>query len=64
MIYRDLKSRGIAAERPMVGNGLWVTNVIDPDGYCLVFESPTQESRRDRLRGKRQWSRMKADEIG
>ena len=40
-IYRDLISRGVAAERPFVGNGLWVTSVSDPDGYRLDFESPT-----------------------
>ena len=40
-IFRDLISRGIAAQRPFVGNGLWVTCVSDPDGYRLDFESPT-----------------------
>ena len=40
-IYRELVSRGIAAQRPFVGNGLWVTSVSDPDGYRLDFESPT-----------------------
>ena len=40
-IYRDLISRGVAAQRPFVGNGLWVTWVRDPDGYRLDFESPT-----------------------
>jgi len=40
-IYRDLVSRGVAAQRPFVGNGLWVTSVRDPDGYRLDFESPT-----------------------
>ena len=40
-IYRDLIARGIAAQRPFVGNGLWVTSVSDPDGYRLDFESPT-----------------------
>ena len=40
-IYRHLISRGIAATRPFVGNGLWVTTVTDPDGYRLDFESPT-----------------------
>lgn len=42
-IYRDLKQRGIAASRPFVGNGLWVTTVTDPDGYRLDFESPTKD---------------------
>jgi len=40
-IYKDVTSRGIAARRPFVGNGLWVTSVSDPDGYRLDFESPT-----------------------
>ena len=40
-IYRDLISRGVAAQRPFVGNRLWVTWVRDPDGYRLDFESPT-----------------------
>ena len=40
-IYKDAMARGIAAERPFVGNRLWVTTVIDPDGYRLEFESPT-----------------------
>ena len=40
-IYHDLSSRGVAAQRPFVGNGLWVTSVTDPDGYRLEFESPT-----------------------
>jgi lactoylglutathione lyase len=40
-IYRELISRSIAAQRPFVGNGLWVTSVRDPDGYRLDFESPT-----------------------
>ena len=40
-IYKDLISRGVAAQRPHVGNGLWVTSVMDPDGYRLDFESPT-----------------------
>ena len=41
-IYRDLVSRGVAAQRPFVGNGLWVTSARDPDGYRLDFESPTE----------------------
>ena len=41
-IYRDLIFRGVAAQRPYVGNGLWVTSVTDPDGYRLDFESPTE----------------------
>jgi hypothetical protein len=40
-VYRDVTSRGVAAERPYVGNRLWVTSLRDPDGYRLDFESPT-----------------------
>ena len=39
--YREIIARGLQASRPFVGNGLWVTNVSDPDGYRLCFESPT-----------------------
>lgn len=42
-IYRDSTSNGIAASRPFVGNGLWVTTVTGPGGYRLVFESPTKD---------------------
>ena len=40
-IYREVKSRGIEASRPFVGNNMWVTSVTDPDGYRLDFESST-----------------------
>ncbi len=41
-IYREVKARGIeSAQRPFVGNGLWVTSFVDPDGYKIDFESPT-----------------------
>lgn len=40
-LYHEFTSRGIAASRPFVGNGLWVTTVKDPDGYRLDFGSPT-----------------------
>lgn len=38
-LYREFKSRGLDAKRPFVGNGLWVTDIVDPDGYRLSFES-------------------------
>ena len=38
--YREVKARGIEANRPCVGNGLWVTTLHDPDGYKIHFESP------------------------
>ena len=41
-LYREFKSRGITMrKRPFVGNQLWVVPVVDPDGYRLEFESPT-----------------------
>ena len=40
-IYHAITARGVAAHRPFVGNGLWVTSAQDPDGYRLDFESPT-----------------------
>jgi lactoylglutathione lyase len=40
-LWREFTARGIAAGRPFVGNGLWVTELSDPDGYHLLFESPT-----------------------
>ena len=40
-LYREFKARGITAKRPFVGNKMWVTQLSDPDGYRLDFESPT-----------------------
>jgi lactoylglutathione lyase len=40
-IYHEITSRGLAASRPFVGNGMWVTDLSDPDGYKIEFESPT-----------------------
>jgi uncharacterized glyoxalase superfamily protein PhnB len=41
-LYREFKSRGVRARsRPTVGNGLWVVPLVDPDGYRIEFESPT-----------------------
>jgi len=40
-IYHDVKSRGIEATEPQVGNGMWEFGVTDPDGYKLFFESVT-----------------------
>jgi catechol 2,3-dioxygenase-like lactoylglutathione lyase family enzyme len=40
-LYREFRSRGLDAKRPFVGNRMWVTEVVDPDGYHLLFESPT-----------------------
>ncbi len=40
-LYHEFRGRGLDASRPMVGNGMWTTQVKDPDGYNLFFESPT-----------------------
>lgn len=40
-IYREVRSRGIQASKPFVGNGMWVTGMFDPDGYKIEFESDT-----------------------
>lgn len=40
-LYREFKARGLAASRPFVGNGMWVTSLTDPDGYRVDFESYT-----------------------
>ena len=43
-IYREVKSRGIEASEPQVGNAMWVTSLSDPDGYRIHFESATDTS--------------------
>ncbi len=40
-LYHQFVARGVAAGRPFVGNGMWVTGMKDPDGYALFFESVT-----------------------
>jgi hypothetical protein len=40
-IYRETVTRGMQPTKPFVGNGMWVTTLIDPDGYRLDFESYT-----------------------
>lgn len=39
--YHDVRSRGIEASEPQVGNAMWVTGLTDPDGFRLFFESAT-----------------------
>jgi catechol 2,3-dioxygenase-like lactoylglutathione lyase family enzyme len=41
--------RALGASEPQVGNGLWVTQVADPDGYKLFFESPTDVAEETKL---------------
>jgi lactoylglutathione lyase len=40
-IYRDAVAKGLAPQRPFVGNSMWVVSFTDPDGYRLDFESVT-----------------------
>jgi lactoylglutathione lyase len=40
-IFREIASRGIQAGRPFVGNAMWVTTLLDPDGYKIQFHSST-----------------------
>ena len=47
--YREVTSRGIAVSEPFVGNGLWVAELRDPDGYRLSFESPTDAPEEQKL---------------
>lgn len=41
-LYREMVARGIRASNPVVANGMWVTNLSDPDNYKLHFQSPTE----------------------
>ena len=40
-LYHEFCGRGIEAGTPFVGNSMWVTELKDPDGYKLFFESLT-----------------------
>jgi lactoylglutathione lyase len=40
-LYRDFTARGVACTEPEVGNAMWYTDLTDPDGYRLTFESET-----------------------
>jgi len=40
-IYHEIRSRGLEASEPQVGNGMWGTGLSDPDGYRLYFASAT-----------------------
>jgi lactoylglutathione lyase len=43
-LYHEFIDKGVDAKEPFVGNGLWDVKVVDPDGYNLHFESPTDVS--------------------
>jgi catechol 2,3-dioxygenase-like lactoylglutathione lyase family enzyme len=40
-LYREFIKQNIEITEPFVGNNMWVVSFIDPDGYRLDFESPT-----------------------
>ena len=40
--YHEIRSRGIPAGKPFVGNRMWVSSLSDPIGHRLEFESPTE----------------------
>ena len=42
-IYREARSRNLMPKTPFVGNGMWVIEFADPDGYRIFFESPTSD---------------------
>ena len=49
-LYREFKLRGVQIARtPFVGNRLWCVKVIDPDGYILWFNSPTDAAEESEL---------------
>lgn len=40
-LFHEFRGKGIEAGTPFVGNSMWVTELKDPDGYKLFFESAT-----------------------
>ena len=53
-LYYQFIARGLSASEPQVGNGLWVTGLVDPDGYLMEFSSPTTVPEETRLS---EWTR-------
>ena len=48
-LYHQYRARDLAPTEPSVGNGFWVTQLVDPDGYNLFFESPTDTPEETKL---------------
>lgn len=40
-LYNEFQQKGLDPKEPFVGNTMWITSLIDPDGYKLDFESYT-----------------------
>ena len=51
LIYREASQRGLQATKPFVGNNMWVTDLTDPDGYRIEFESPTDAPEESEYKG-------------
>jgi hypothetical protein len=49
-MYHAMRAKGLDAKRPFVGNAMWVTEIRDPDGYVLFFESPTDDPEETELK--------------
>ncbi|MEM7033071.1 MAG: VOC family protein [Chloroflexota bacterium] len=47
--YKGVRDRGVQATEPQVGNAAWVTELVDPDGYKLQFQSSTDVAEETRL---------------
>jgi hypothetical protein len=43
-LFHEFLSKGLHPEEPFVGNNMWDVKIIDPDGFVLHFESPTDVS--------------------
>jgi lactoylglutathione lyase len=41
-LYKEFLQNGLSPREPFVGNKLWVLELVDPDGYHICFESPTE----------------------
>lgn len=41
-LYKEFLQNGLSPREPFVGNKLWVVELVDPDGYNICFESPTE----------------------
>jgi lactoylglutathione lyase len=48
-MYHEVTSRGIQASEPQVGNAMWDTTLLDPDGYRIHFGSPTDTPEETKL---------------
>jgi hypothetical protein len=48
-LYQAALDRNLSPQEPFVGNGLWVTRLVDPDGYILDFASPAEAPEETRL---------------